>query len=155
MRRPLFLTLLSVILLSPVPAVAADERSKDEGTGDSRVLAVVEKELTRLQEAQDKAAGWTSPSGEVAYFLLQGLAERSIHIPKPSEEDIKAFHMQPQGGTKHLLYSANKDSRLVKEVTWKQDKSGSFYFHTWYLYLRKEGKWSLCGSGRTTSLKDG
>src|SRR5262245_2509377 len=106
----------AVLLLGSIPAGADEPGRRVEKKVSSQVIAAVEKELDRLkaqqkEEEEKTGLGSPSPSGEVAYLLLQGLAARSTLLAKPSAEDIQSFALEPKGGAVYRLYEVNGESR--------------------------------------------
>lgn len=120
---------------------------------DKEVFGLIDKELDKLESQEKAETGpvWPRPSSQVAYLLLQGLASQGTLIANPSDKDKKLFHLESKGAAASRLYSLSEERRLVKDVTCIQDKSGSYYVHTWSLFVRKEGSWTVRGSGRTAS----
>ena len=133
--------------------IGAEQTAKAKVSDE--VITVIEKELDRL-EAQAKAETGPErpqPSRQAAYMLLNGLAAQCTFIAKPSEDDKKAFALGERGrSVSSLLYVVSEDKRLVKDITGMQDKSGTYYLQTWFLYVRKDSKWTVRGSGQTSSL---
>ena len=143
--------------LLPMALLASDQPPTSKNpVVSSRVLDVIEKELSRLtkqgEQEEKRSPERPMPSAETAYLLLSGLATQGESILDPPTEERSQLGMEPDPPVMKQLVTVGPDARLVKTDVKIQDKSGSYRLLSWALYRKRDGKWSQCGSGQTSAV---
>ena len=83
------------------------------------------------------------PSAEASYYLLAGLREAAVEVPKPSEDEQRLSKLKRPG----KVFRIGADRILIGEVLDIQDKSGSDEVRDLSLYKNVDGAWQVQAAG--------
>jgi hypothetical protein len=141
---PLLIALAFLAAQSPL-AVAGPPTVRRE------VLAAVEAELARLstQSRTDAGPDYPSPSSEVAFLLLAGLATQGSPVTQSAAEHFRELGVTPPSNKRVQLFTVAADAWITISTVAIQDKSGYWTSKVATLYRRQGDKWTELASGST------
>jgi hypothetical protein len=115
------------------------------------VLAAVETELARLAKQAKTEAGpvYPSPSSEIAFLLLAGLAAQGSSVGQSAEEHLRELGVTPTNTRRVQLFAVAADAWITISTAAIQDKSGYWTSKVATLYRRQGDKWVEQASGST------